>query len=437
MKHDMLIAEKWNNYKLLLLSIIVGLIVGLIGSVFRLILSYVEHLHTDFFTNPERYENYTWVWMLLLTIISIYLSLILVRTFAKEAAGSGIQEIEGALDEKRPIRWKRIIPVKFVASLFSLSSGLLLGREGPTVQIGASVGKMIKDIFKQSDEENNPLISAGSAAGLASAFNAPLSGVMFVIEEMHGHFKFNFYSVASIMLGAATADLIVRLLVGANVVIDMTIFSFSKLEGLWLFVLLGGIFGLIGYVFNKLLVRTLIFLKKMKIKAIWIAIVLGVIIVGIGLFYPSFIGTDYTIIYHVFDKNFSIKFLILMFVVRMILSIVSYGSGVPGGIFAPMLILGIIVGMVFGLLGQIIFPNLVDQPIVFAIAGMAAIFASTVKAPITGLMLSVEMTANYELILPLIITTVFASVSASVLGNKPIYSVLLELTLKEAKQKGE
>lgn len=427
----MLNKDSKNNYKLLFFSTIVGLMVGLIGSVFRLILSYVERLRSEFFTNPDRFEHYTWIWVLLLTIIAIFLSLVLVRSFAKEAAGSGIQEIEGALDEKRPIRWKRIIPIKFLSSIFSLGSGLLLGREGPTVQIGASVGKMTKDIFKQSDEENNPLISAGSAAGLASAFNAPLSGVMFVIEEMHGHFKFNFFSVASIMLGAATADLIVRLLVGANVVINMTVFSFSKLEGLWLFVLLGIIFGLIGYVFNKLLVNTLVFVKKINMKAITIAIILGVTVVGIGLFFPALVGTDYSIIYQIFDKNFSIKFLIFMFAIRMILSIVSYGSGVPGGIFAPMLILGIIIGMIFGEISQNFFPHLVNQPVVFAVAGMAAIFASTVKAPITGLMLSVEMTANYELILPLIITTVFASVSTSLLGNKPIYSVLLELTLKE------
>ena len=109
------------------------------------------------------------------------------------------------------MRWKRVLPIKFIASLFSLGSGLLLGREGPTIQLGGNIGKMIKDIFRQPDIENNPLVSAGAAAGLASAFNAPLAGIIFVIEEMHGHFRFNFYSVAAIMIGSSTDSTVLPL----------------------------------------------------------------------------------------------------------------------------------------------------------------------------------------------------------------------------------
>ena len=187
-------------------------------------------------------------------VIGISVALFIVKKFAPEASGSGVQEIEGALDGIRPMRWKRVLPIKFIASLFSLGSGLLLGREGPTIQIGGNIGRMIKDIFRQPDIENNPLVSAGAAAGLASAFNAPLAGIIFVIEEMHGHFRFNFYSVAAIMIGSSTADIVARALVGTNPVIRMTVYSSPDLSGLWLFIILGLIISVVGYLFNNLLI---------------------------------------------------------------------------------------------------------------------------------------------------------------------------------------
>ena len=119
----------------------------------------------------------------LFAITGISIALYLVRKFAPEASGSGVQEIEGALDGLRPMRWKRVLPIKFIASLFSLGSGLLLGREGPTIQLGENIGDMIKDTFGKSDIESKSLMSTGAAAGLASAFNAPFVGIIFVIEE--------------------------------------------------------------------------------------------------------------------------------------------------------------------------------------------------------------------------------------------------------------
>jgi len=151
----------------------VGLIVGLVGSIFRIVLNYIEIFRDSLYKNASNLGFLGWIIPILFAIIGISIALFLVRKFAPETSGSGVQEIEGALDGIRPIRWKRVLPIKFFASLFSLGSGLLLGREGPTIQIGANIGKMIKDALGKSDTEDNPLISAGAAAGLASAFNAP------------------------------------------------------------------------------------------------------------------------------------------------------------------------------------------------------------------------------------------------------------------------
>jgi CIC family chloride channel protein len=425
--------EDSSNYKLLFYALLVGIVSGVVSSVFRLILTYAESLKTTVFKGELNQDWLGLFCLLMFTFVAIWFSMFLVKKFAPETAGSGIQEIEGALDGLRPIRWRRVLPIKFLASVFSLSSGLLLGREGPTVQIGANVGKMVKDIFHQSEEENNAMISSGAASGLASAFNAPFSGIIFVIEEMNGHFKFNFYSVSSLMIGAATADLVVRAMVGSGPVVEISIFTFEHLSSVWLFILLGIVLSVIGFAFNKLLIKTLDFAETFKVNYVKVAFVLALIIVVLGYFFPDAIGAGYKTIYSVTNKSFTLKFLLFLFVVRFILSIFSYGSGVSGGIFTPLITLGVISGMLFGGIVKYCFPDLVEDYAIFAVAGMAGIFASTIRAPLTGLALSVEMTANYNLILPLIFTAVTASVCTAMLGNTPIYMELLKRTLRYQK----
>lgn len=427
--------ENTKHFILLFYALLIGVISGLLGGLFRLTISYVENLRNTLFESAGNSIFISWLWPIMFAILGIAISLFLVRKFAPETSGSGVQEIEGALDDIRPIRWKRVIPIKFIASIFSLGSGLLLGREGPTIQFGANIGKMVKDVLGLSSKiENNPLISAGAASGLSSAFNAPFAGIIFVIEEMQGHFKFNFYSVAAIMIGAGTADFIVRLLIGSKPIINMIVFPSPNIYGLWLFMVIGLLCSIIGYIYNRLLIQSLdLFKFTNNIPIIYSAIFIGLIITLVGIFHSDMIGGGYDTITKVLDNSFSLSFLLILFVIRLLLSIFSYSFGLPGGIFLPMLTLGIILGMLFGITMQSYFPNLISHPGVFAIAGMAGIFSATVRAPLTGLVLAIEMTSNYELILPLIITTVTASVFTTILGNKPIYSTLLIRTLDNDK----
>ncbi|MBU3024523.1 H(+)/Cl(-) exchange transporter ClcA [Zobellia galactanivorans] len=419
------------NYKLLLNALLIGVITGLLSSIFRLVLARLSTFRTTFQIGQADQLWQDWFWPMLFTFFGIWFSIFLVKKYAPEAAGSGIQEIEGALDGVRAVRWRKVLPIKFFASIFSLSSGLLLGREGPTVQIGANVGKMVEDVFKQSVEEDNPLISTGAASGLASAFNAPFSGIIFVIEEMNGHFKFNFYSLAALMIGAGSADMVVRFLVGSGPILKTTIFTFEDLSGLWLFVVFGLILSFIGIAFNKLLIEALDFFKKIRINPMVIALGIAFVITAVGLYSEDMIYSGYSTIANAYNDSFTLKFLLALFVVRFFLSIMSYGSGVPGGIFTPLITLGVISGMLFGGMAQYFFPDVVQDPAIFGVAGMAGIFASTIRAPLTGLALSVEMTANYELILPLIFTAVTASVCTTMLGNAPIYSILLKRILNK------
>ena len=434
-KYQRFKEENNKNFKLLFYALLIGIIVGLVGAIFRIILSYIEIFRVNLYENAGNSGFMSWLWPILFAITGISIALYLVRKFAPEASGSGVQEIEGALDGLRPMRWKKVLPIKFIASLFSLGSGLLLGREGPTIQLGANIGKMVKDTLGKSEIESNSLISTGAAAGLASAFNAPFAGIIFVIEEMHGQFKFNFYSVAAIMIGAGTADFIVRVLVNSKPVLEIMIFPSPNIFGLWIFIILGLLCSIIGYVYNKLLVISLdLFKFSFKIPIIYTGITVGLIIAIIGMFFPNLIGGGYDIITKGVGNSFTLSFLLFLFIARLLLSIFSYSTGAPGGIFLPMLTLGVIFGMLFGTSMQHYFPDLISHPGVYAIAGMAGIFSATVRAPLTGLVLAIEMTSNYELILPLIVTTVIASVFTALLGNEPIYTTLLKRTLENSKQ---
>ena len=430
-RSDQRFAEaRLKNIKLVFFAMIVGLIAGLVGSLFRILLDQLDILRIHLMSSVIKTELSSWGIPVLFSVVGVTVAIYLVKWFAPEASGSGVHEIEGALDEVRPLRWKRVIPVKFIASLFSLGSGLLLGREGPTIQLGANIGKMVKDVFKLNEDHSNPLISSGAAAGLACAFNAPFSGIIFVMEEMHGHFKFNFYSVAAIMVASATADIVVRIMTGVDPVIHMMVFGHQAINTLWLFVVLGLVFSVIGYLFNQLLVLTLNgFQVVAKYSRLLMALGMGLLIAIIGILFPEISGGGYQTIAEALESSFTLKVLLFILVARFFLTIFSYGSGAPGGIFAPMLALGVLLGMAYGTVMQHFLPDLVTNPAVFAVAGMAGIFASTVRAPLTGIALAIEMTSNYELILPLLITTLVASVITAQLGNEPIYTTLLKRTL--------
>ena len=418
------------NYRLLILAFGIGGLVGVLGSGFRLTLVYLENARKVLQESAQAGNILLIGFIALGSVCAIALSLYLIKKYAPETSGSGIQEIEGALDKVRPVRWARVIPIKFIASLLSLGSGLLLGREGPTIQIGANVGRMVKDLTKQPDVEDNSLISAGASAGLAVAFNAPLSGILFVIEEMHEHFKFTFFSVATIMIGACTGDFVSRLILGDSTEFMFQAFAPPLLKEYWLFSVLGIVFGITGLIFNKMLIAGMNFVQNyLKSRILPVALISGLLIAGVGILYPQLVGGGYDLINSILADSPGLSLLCFLFVIRFLLSIFSYSTGTAGGIFLPLLTLGALLGMLLGIGFNMLFPDLGINPLSFAIAGMAAIFAATIRAPLTGLVLAVEMTANYGMMLPLIITSVSASVITVLVGNEPIYATLLRRIL--------
>lgn len=419
---------------ILSLSAIIGVSVGFIVSLFHKAVDWILVHKIDVIHSYWPWKEYEWVAYMLVTSFMVFMSVYLVKHFSPEASGSGIHEIEGVVGNRRSMNAIRVIIVKFIGGLFSLGGSMAMGREGPSVQIGGALGQLISRSVKLPRDDINVLIAAGAGAGLAAAFNAPLAGLLFVFEEMRKEIRYSYIPVKSVMIATIMSIITLRFMVGNNISIPIDNVTLPSVNELWIFVLFGLFFGVLGFIFNRYLVSfTSKFSTLSALKSNISTLLIGAFIGLLLYFYPDSVGEGYDSISTALHGNLGIKALLILFGVRFLTTLLSYGTGAPGGIFAPMLALGTLFGIAFGLAVDELLPTLALDPMVFAIVGMSALFSATVRAPITGIVLVAEMTSSFDLLMPLLITSLSAVVTANVLGGRAIYTVLLEHSLKIAK----
>lgn len=424
----------------LLMAAVVGTLAGLIGVAFEKSVNWVQNLRIGALVEVADHWFLVWPLAFILSALLAMVGYFLVRRFAPEAGGSGIPEIEGALEELRPVRWWRVLPVKFIGGMGTLGAGMVLGREGPMVQLGGNLGRMVGVVFRmRSPEARHTLLATGAAAGLSAAFNAPLAGILFIIEEMRPQFRYNLISIKAVFTGVIMATIVFRIFNGDKAVIEVGKLSNAPVNTLWLYLILGMIFGCVGPLFNTLVLRTQDMFQRLHGGNIKKWVLIGGLIGGscgvLGLIQPAASGGGFNLIPIAAAGNFSVGLLLFIFIARVITTLLCFSSGAPGGIFAPMLALGTLLGTAFGMAATPLFPAYHLDAGTFAIAGMGALLAASVRAPLTGIVLVLEMTDNYQLILPMIITCLGATLLAQFLGGKPLYSTILQRTL--AKQKAE
>ncbi|MDW8844831.1 H(+)/Cl(-) exchange transporter ClcA [Erwinia sp. MMLR14_017] len=438
----LLIRRDKTPVAVLILAGIVGTLAGLVGVAFEKAVNAVSTQRLSMLATVEQH------WLLVFPLAFILSGLLamvgyyLVRQFAPEASGSGIPEIEGALEELRPVRWWRVIPVKFIGGMGALGAGMVLGREGPTVQLGGNIGRMVLDIFRmKSPEARHSLLATGAAAGLSAAFNAPLAGILFIIEEMRLQFRYSVISVKAVFIGVIMSSVVFRIFNGEGAVIAVGKLASAPVNTLWLYLLLGMLFGVVGVAFNALIFRTQDMFKRLHggnlRKILLIGGVLGGVCGVLGVIEPEAAGGGFNLIPIAATGNYTVGMLLFIFITRVATTLLCFGSGAPGGIFAPMLALGTLLGTAFGMASASMFPAYHLEAGTFAIAGMGALFAASVRAPLTGIVLVLEMTDNYQLILPMIITCLGATLLAQFLGGQPLYSSLLARTLASQQQKDD
>lgn len=408
---------------------LVGACAGIVALLFRAGLSGADFIRNGLLDWAHSLPILGWIFPVLWVMLGAGISVALTRRYAPEASGSGIPHLEAVLHRLRKLDWKRVLPVKFFGGIVAIGSGLALGREGPTVQMGGAVGDAISRWLKVSERERLTLISAGGGAGLAAAFNAPLSGLIFVLEEVRRDFQPIVFGAA--FVAAVIADIIARLGSGQFPVFTVPSYPVPPLTSLPIFALLGIVTGLLGVLFNRSLLAAVKLYAGLPVRFVIPAAAMTGGVVGlVGWFSPLLIGSGHALAESALKGDLLLAVIPMFFVIRFLLTTSSYGTGAPGGIFAPLLVLGALIGLTIGQIANNLAPEVVPIPAVFAVVGMAAYFTAIVRAPLTGIMLIVEMTGNYSQMLPLLVSCFCAYAVTEFLNDLPIYEALLERTLK-------
>ena len=409
---------------------LVGLLAGIVALLFRAALIGMDVLRNNMIDLAGNYPVFGWLLPVLFTAVGAVVAVLITRKYAPEASGSGIPHLEAVLHRLRDLEWSRVLPVKFFGGILAIGGGLALGREGPTVQMGGAIGDAVSRGLKVSPRERRTLIAAGAGAGLAAAFNAPLSGLVFVLEEVRRDFQPIVFGAA--FVAAVIADIVARIGVGSFPVFTVPNYPNPPLLSLFVFVIVGIAAGVLGVMFNRGLLATMNLYGRIPQKYFIPAVALTGGVIGlIGWFSPLSIGSGHTLAESALKGDLLLGAIPLFFMVRFLLTTTSYSTGAPGGIFAPLLVLGALIGLAIGKITNIFAPDVAPIPAVFAVVGMAAYFTAIVRAPLTGIMLIVEMTSNYSLLLPLLVSCFCAYAVAEYMHDLPIYESLLERDLNK------
>jgi chloride channel protein, CIC family len=412
-----------NPLILAVLALVVGAVAGLAGALFRIGLKRLDLLRTALILRAHGLGWGGIVVVICATTLAAGTAAWMVRTIAPESTGSGIQYVERQLREGwigNPIR---IFLVKFFGGWLAIGSGLALGREGPTVQIGAVIGHLCGQGLRRNVNDCRVLLAAGGGAGLATAFNAPIAGAVFVLEELLGSFDVP-SSIATLGTSAA-AIAVARLLLGVQP--DFSVAQLESLDvgGLASHLALGIVLGVLGVAYSRAILGALALQARLnKIAIEWRAGAIGALIGLVGWFSPGLIGGGDDLTQQVLSGNLAFGVAAVFLLIRFVLGPVSYSAQTPGGIFAPMLTIGSEGGLLLGWLWIHLFGSSAYLPREFAVVGMAAFFTAVVRAPVTGIILVIELTGSSSLLLPMLAATFAAMTVATFLKEPPIYNSL-------------
>lgn len=433
-----IVRERHFHFRLFIEGIVVGIFAGGVIALFRYLLTASEIYRPMLYevvANAFQTGNY----FLPLAYGTFFLvaAWLLMKIVQNEpmCSGSGIPQLKGILMGKMSMKWASVLFFKLIGGVLAISAGLSLGREGPSVQMGACVGQGVSRSVIRTRYEERILMTAGAGAGLAAAFNAPLAGVIFGLEELQKSFS-PMVLMASIT-AAVTATTVTQLIFGGEPVFHMGDLAVFPLSLYGLLIALGLFIGFLGRAFNKSLLFSLEAYERLKITGIYKPLLPLVMAAGLGFILPDILGGGSVLVDTLSANWCPLYFLCLLFLGKFIFTCLSFGSGVPGGIFLPMLVLGACGGSIFSniLVTYDILPTVYAGDII--VFGMAAYFAAVVKSPVTASVLIMEMTGSFQHLLALICVSMTAYLVADLTGGKPVYEELLNRSLIIKKRLGE
>jgi CIC family chloride channel protein len=353
---------------------------------------------------------------------SLGIGYLLYRYFPN-ARGSGVPQTKAALFAREGRITMRTVLGKFVCTSATLASGIPLGREGPSVQVGGGIASVLGRLLGLSNEQVKNLIPVGAAAAIAAAFNTPLAAVVFALEEIMG--DLNAPVMGAVVLASATSWMVLRLLLGNNPLFKVPQYQLVSPAEFGVYAVLGVAGGLVSAAFTKLLLEMRARFLRFPRYTVWFQPLAGGLLVGLmGWFVPQVLGVGYEYVGDALNGKMVFHLMVLLLVLKLFAVTTSYASGNAGGIFGPALFIGAMVGGTVGTVAHHLFPAYTATPGAYALVGMGAAFAGIVRAPMTSVLMIFEMTQDYAVIVPLMIANLVSLFVASRLQHEPIYEAL-------------
>jgi chloride channel protein, CIC family len=405
----------------LIFSILVGIGAGFGAIFFRWLIHQFQNL---FFVKGETALDFMGrYYIILIPAIGGLIIGPMIHFLAKEAKGHGVPEVINSMVLQGGKIRLRVPFVKAIASSICIGSGGSVGREGPIIQIGSAIGSAIGQLFKLDEEKTKTLVACGAAAGIAATFNAPLGGIFFALEVILHEYVLK--NLSSVVLSSVTATVISRHYLGDSPAFHLPAFELYGLSDIPYYFVLGILAAFAALLFIKVLYWTEDLFNNFRIPEYTKPAIGGLVIGVIALYYPQVLGVGYEVIETSITQGIALGAVIALVFLKIIATSVTLGSGGSGGIFAPSLFIGALLGEAFGKLATLVFPHVVVPPGAFALVGMAAVFAGTSHAPISAILLLFEMTGNYKILAPLMITCVISVILVRWFNTYSIYTLKL------------
>ncbi len=399
----------------ILLSLVIGVIVGLTVVAFILLTGRLA---------ARMYPPESAVWRrLLIPIAGTLVSGYLLFKYFPSARGSGIPQAKFALFiQDGFIRLKTVIG-KFVCCSITLASGIALGREGPSVHIGAGIASVLARRYGLRKETVKALVPVGCSAALAAAFNTPIAAVLFSLEEILGNLHAPV--LGSVVLSSATSWMVLHLILGDEPLFHVPAYQLVNPLEFGIYAILGIIGGLASVCFVKLLLGLRVWFRQLPAWTVWAQPMVGGLLMGLfGLIRPEVLGVGYDHVNRMLTGDFPWKIAAVLAVMRIIATPVCYSSGNAGGIFGPSLFIGAMVGGTVGYGAHTLLPHVTANPGAYALVGMGTAFAGIVRTPLTSVIMIFEMTRDYSIIVPLMISNLISFFISQQLQREPIYEAL-------------
>lgn len=430
-----LITTKWGRYFslsetniLIILAIAVGAGTGFGALIF---ISLIEWAHELFFGYSAGALSsilgageggYKW-WIVLIPAAGGLLGGPIIFYFAKEAKGHGVPEVMDAVARRGGIIRPQVAAIKALASAICIGSGGSAGREGPIIQIGSAIGSTIGQIFHMSGNRVRILVGCGAAAGISAVFNAPIAGILFSLEIILGDFAVRTF--APVLISSVLASIITRSFLGNHPAFEVPAYELVSAWEIPLYVALGVVCGGVAVMFTRTLGWAETFFDNLKIPELIKPAIGGFLLGIIGIFFPQVFADGYNTIDLALYGRMAFWLMFVLIFLKVAATSMTLGSGNSGGIFAPSLFMGAMIGGAFGSLVHSNFPAFTGSAGAYALVGMAALVGGTTHAPLTAILIIFEMTGDYRIILPLMVAVTFSTLVARHLFEHSIYTIKL------------